>query len=737
MLRKTPLALLILLLSLVSCTGDVPIIRDSNDPVTLTPMPSPTQQPTTIPVGAEGVGATFYQAWETGDYIGMYSLLSPQSQALIDGQAFADRYRESLAIATVQRVLAKPMSSLQENNRVQMLVEVIWETSVVGSIVRNHEVELVFNGGRWGIVWHEGLILPELEGGFRLALEYQIPARANIYDRNGAALAFQGTVLTLGVVPGRIEDETVLLDVLSGILGKRAEDIQSVYASALPDWFVPLGEVTREQVEANFETLNPYVQNGTLVTQERLTRLYSDNGVAPHIVGFTQPIPQEELAVYQAQGFRGDEIVGRTGVEAWGEDYLNGERGGELWVVSTTGEYISTVQAVEPQQARSIFLTIEREYQGEVEQALAQAMLTHPVGQRAAVVVIDVNSGAILAMASYPDFHPNIFDFSRPDSAAELNAILNNPNDPLFNKAAQGTYPPGSVFKILTMAAGLDSGLFGTETPYFCTGEWVGLGEALIKFDWLEGGHGSLNHRQALTRSCNPYFYEVGFQVGQVDPFLLPNVARQFGLGLPTGIQGISESGGIMPDPEWKIAALGEGWSLGDSVNMAIGQGFVEVSPLQVANMIAAVANGGTLYQPYIIQRIGAGAGAPEESWPVQTVRQITIDPAFMDAIRGSMNNVTSGDFGTAAHRFGGMPVPTAGKTGTAENVGESHAWFAGYAPYGTYTPPNGTPINNPEIAVAVIAENAGEGSAVAAPIFRRIVELYYNITPLTPFPWE
>ncbi|MCA9988684.1 MAG: hypothetical protein KDE59_30465, partial [Anaerolineales bacterium] len=402
-----------------------------------------------------------------------------------------------------------------------------------------------------------------------------------------------------------------------------------------------------------------------------------------------------------------------------------------------TGEYIETVEERQPQQARSIFLTLDREFQYQVEQALATALLTHPTGQRGAVVVLDVNSGAILAMASYPDYHPNIFDFSRPDAGAELNAVLNNPNNPLLNRAAQGAYPPGSVFKIMTMASGLESGLYTPDTAYFCTGEWTGLGEALIKFDWLAGSHGSLTLRQALTRSCNPYFYEVGLHVGEQDPFLLPNIARQFGLGVPTGIQGINETTGIMPDPEWKIAAIGEGWVIGDSVNMAIGQGFVEVSPLQVANMIATVANGGTLYQPYIIGRIGSGGGAPEENWPVTTIRQVTVNPQFMEVIRQSMDDVTSGPSGTAAHRMIGLPVPTAGKTGTAETVGDSHAWFGGYAPAGPYTLANGTIIDTPQIAVAVIAENSGEGSAVAAPIFRRIVELYYNITPLTPYPWE
>ena len=726
-----------LLLLLAACGGG-PLITDSAGDPTITMAPTNTLPPTAIPSGSEGVGLAFFKAWENQDYLGMYSLLTPQSQALIDAQSFAARYQEALATATVRTIHIQPISARQDGDQAEIGVRVTWETTLVGDILREQTAQMRYSGDRWGIVWSEGLILPELEGGFRLAMDYRVPARANIYDVDGLGLAFQGTAITLGVVPGRMGDEDALLDLLSDLLNRPVVDIRAIYATALPDWFVPVGDVASDRVQENLAALAPFLDEGSLVTEERLTRLYTPTGVAPHIVGYTGPVPAETSDAYRAAGYRGDEYVGVSGLEAWGESYLRGQPGGVLWVVSSSGDYITQVQESAPRQARSIYTTLSRDFQAAVETALAEALTTHPLTPNGAVVVLDVNSGAVLAMASFPDFHPRIFDAGRPTAAVELGRVLNDPGRPLLNRAAQGEYPAGSVFKIITASAGLFTGIYTADTRYFCTGVWTGLGEDFVKYDWLEGGHGSLNLVQGLTRSCNPYFYELGLNLNIFDSYALPNMARAYGLGTATGIEGIPEASGLIPDPDWKINQLGEGWVPGDTVNMAIGQGFVLVTPLQIAGMAAAVANGGTLYQPTLINRIGAGGGAPEEAWPVRAVAQLPLTPEQLAIIQTSLNDVTSGPSGTAAFQMQGLRVPTAGKTGTAENAGgTSHAWFTGYAPAGPFTTAGGAVITTPEIAIAVIAENAGEGSAVAAPIFRRIVELYYGITPLTPYPWN
>jgi penicillin-binding protein 2 len=358
---------------------------------------------------------------------------------------------------------------------------------------------------------------------------------------------------------------------------------------------------------------------------------------------------------------------------------------------------------------------------------------------------MDVNTGQILALASYPDFDPNLFDPINPASAGGLQALLNDPRRPLINRVTQGIYPPGSVFKIVTMSAALISGAYLPETRYTCTGTWDGLGPAFIKRDWLEGGHGNITLRQALTYSCNPYFNQIGLTLERADSFLLPQTARAFGFGAPTGVLGLYEEAGIMPDPEWKLATQADGWAPGDTVNMSIGQGFIASTPLQVTNMIAAVANGGTLYRPQVVLRIGEGGGAPQETLPSEVIGQLPISAEQLAVIQESLYAVTTQKGGTAEHRFQDMPIPVAGKTGTSEVPPvmradgtwneEPTAWFAAYAP-AVATPDLPEVPDEPQIAVVVMVENAGEGSAVAAPIARRILEIYYGIEPLTRLPW-
>jgi penicillin-binding protein 2 len=725
---------------LTACQALAPFV-DPQDPAEL---PSPTPAPTETssppaPGDASQTGLTFFKTWEAGDYAGMHSLLSPQSQALVDLPSFTQRYRQALDEARVTAIRTQPLAARQEADRAEMTVRATWESVILGEIVRDHTVELVYRDERWGVVWHEGLILPELAGGNRLRLELQVPSRANIYDVNGRALAYQGTAITLGVVPGQIQDEPALLATISPLLGETPEALQERYAEAQPDWYVPLGDVSAEVMQENLLSLQPFLNTG-LLASDRRSRLYPENGVAPHVIGYTGPIPAEQVDAYLLRGYLPDEEVGLAGIEAWAEPYLAGKRGGRLLLIDSAGEQLSVIQESAAEQARSIYTSLDLEFQQGVEAALASAVETWPEGRAGAVVVLEVRTGAVLATASYPTYNPAVFDAVRPNAAAELNQVLYDPRQPLLNRAIQGQYPQGSVFKLITLAAGLQSGLYTYDSRYTSTGVWSRLGEVYAKTDWREGGHGTVSYRTAVVVSCNTCFYDMGFEVNAVDSTLLPRVAVAFGLGAPTAVVGLpasAEAPGLIPSPEWKLAAQGEGWAPGDAVNMAIGQGYVLVTPIQAANFMAAIANGGTLHRPSLIHHIGAAGSAPEETWPVEIAGQLPYSPADLETLQGALRDVASGPFGTATDKFATLSIPVAGKTGTAEAPpGNSHAWFVGYAPAAPTTLSDGTTIEAPEIAIAVIMENAGEGSAVAAPIFRRVVELYYGLTPLTPYWW-
>ena len=420
--------------------------------------------------------------------------------------------------------------------------------------------------------------------------------------------------------------------------------------------------------------------------------------------------------------------MGATGIERWAEVYLAGQHGGTLYVVNpATGGIITRVGESAPQPADAVYLTIDDNLQFHAQQAIR--------GFTGAVVVMEVETGRVLAMASSPRFDSNIFEPNNPNASARIAEL---PPGSLLNRASQGQYPLGSVFKIITMAAGMESGLFVAETKYDCQYNWTRLPDQ-VRYDWtwqhcqdrLEAGlecntidsvpSGLLTVSESLMRSCNPFFWEVGYTLYYNDrPNDIANMARAFGLGQPTGIEQIEEESGQINDPQSDIAM----------VNMAIGQGDVLVTPLQVATFVAALGNGGTLYRPQLVERIEPVDGSPAtQIFKPEARGTLPIQPFRMDLIREAMIDVARDPRGTAYFRLRGLQIPVAGKTGTAESgSGLPHAWFAGYTLASENT-------GLPDIAIAVILENVGEGSDYAAPVFKRIVETYYFGAPQT-FYW-
>jgi penicillin-binding protein 2 len=702
--------LLAMLFLLISCNGapTATIIPTS------TPVPVFPPSPTPLPPSPDAVAATFLSAWEAGDYATMYGRLSPESLAAVDFDSFAQRYQNALTAATVLTITPRLQSSLQEGDHAQVAFHLELDTALAGTLITDTVMTLDLHEGQWWVNWDTGLIWPQLADGHYFRMNYSTPIRANIYDRDGLALATQGVIVTVGVVPGQIENEAAVLEILTLVTGLSTEEIRSKYAGAPAEWKIPIADISGEvSVDHNDELSIPGIYR-----DEKDGRTYPHEGVAPHIVGWVAPVPAEQLDAYRARGYRGDEWVGVSGLEAWGEEILGGKHGGELVVVDALGAEVTTIAESPAIPSRTIYTTIDRNFQEQVEKILG--------GRKGAIVVLDVNTGAVLAMASGPGFNSNAFVGSA--SGDERSQIVTDPRRPLFNRATQGTYPSASVFKIVTMSAAVEgAGMHPQSTGFYCPGYWEELGAAYRKGCWKEDGHGNITLQDGLTASCDVVFYSVGKTLDETNPELLPEFARAFGFGKPTGIEGVLEEGGLVPDPTWKVNAIGEVWWVGDTVNLAIGQGYLLVTPLQVARMIAAVGNGGTLYRPYVIQRIGpAGDVLPEQVTTPEVVGTLPVSPENLKAIQDALLGVTTKSIGTAPNRFIGMSIPVAGKTGTAEVGGpdtQPHSWFAAYAP-----------ANDPEIAIAVIVENAGEGTTVAAPLTRQVVEAYYGLA-LTPLP--
>ena len=670
----------------------------------------------------EGTAATFLDAWKRGDYAGMYSLLSPLSQDATSLVDFKARYQALAKTASLKTVDASVLSVLKNGASAQVLYEVDLHTAVVGTITRKIEMPLIYTGDRWAISWTDGLILPELAGGATLNLQYSVPARANIYDRNGLGLAVQGEAVAIGVQPGQITDEPAVLAALSSLLGLPAEAIKQKYANAHPDWYVPIGEVSAGEVQPRLSELT---QLGGIILTRYSTRFYPNNGVAPQVIGYMSGISADQLADYQARGYTGDERVGQSGLEAWGEQYLAGVRGGVLYAVTPGGQSTKLAESA-AQPAQAITTTLDRALQMKVREALGSF--------KGSIIVLNPSDGEVLAMASSPGYDPNLFDPTNRNSAG-LNAVLKDPGKPLVNRATQGIYPPGSVFKVAMMGAALISGLYNKDSSYTCTGTWNLLGPAAIKFDWTVtfgvAPHGKINLEQALSYSCDTYFYTVAYNLYQQNPDLMSQVARQFGLGVFTQIGQVAEAQGLMPDPAWKLSTHGESWTPGDSVNMGIGQGYVLVTPLQIAQMMAAVRNGGTLYRPQMVARIAPPGGAPSYKFQPIVNGHLPVSADQLDLIRQGLSGAVNLPSGTAHFVFPNFVVPVSGKTGTAEDPagGAPHAWFAGYT--------EANRADKPDIVIVVMVENRGEGSQFAAPIFKRIAEDYFLGRPYTLYPWE
>jgi penicillin-binding protein 2 len=694
-------------------------------PPTVTPLPF-RPPPTPSTPAPEGTATTFLEDWQKSDYAGMYSFLSPLSRDAISLADFQARYESVAKAATLVKVEAHVLSARKNGATAQVAYSVTFHTAVVGDILKQTEMQLIYTNDRWAISWTEGMILPELTGGNTLVLDYTRPARANIYDRNGLGLAAQGQgkAVVVGVQSGKITDEAAVLTALSRLLGLSPETIKQKYASVPPDWYVPIGQVSAEAVQADYATLSTL--SGVSFTASN-TRDYLFGGVAPQVVGYLSAIPPEALADYQTKGYSGDERVGRAGLEAWGEQYLAGKRGGKLNVITPSGQPVTTLAESQPQPSQAIYTTLDRSLQMAAQQALGNF--------KGSIIVLNPQTGEVLAMVSNPTFDPNLFEPTHRDNAL-LSATLNDPGKPLLNRATQGLYPPGSVFKVAMMAAGLLSGLYTRDTPYTCTGKWDLLGPGAIKYDWTVSfgvkPHGTINLVQALAFSCDNYFYTVAYNLYQYNPDYMSQVAREFGLGDYTQIGQAAEAQGLIPDPEWKLKTYGEKWTPGDSVNMGIGQGYVLVTPLQIAQMMAAVRNGGTLYRPQLVHHIAPPGGAPTYQFEPIVNGKLPTTPEQLALIQEGLRDVTSIPGGTARYRFLNLEIPVAGKTGTAEDPGSGgppHAWFAGYT--------EANRPDKPDIVIVVNVENKGEGSEFAAPIFRRIVETYFLGRPLTLYDWE
>ena len=541
---------------------------------------------------------------------------------------------------------------------------------------------------------YQGEYFGKLADGNRIRLVSTSAPRGIIYDRNNVPLVNNRPAFTVELLPSLEPVSPEVVDRLAKLLNINAEDINSKIANH--SGFDPVTikvDVTPEIISIIEEQQDLYP--GVFIdTKPVRNYIYKTEGV--HVLGYVSEISDSELEEKKKDGddsYKLGDIIGKFGLEKYYDKYLRGTPGGEQVEVDVTGRPVQRLGMKEPISGNSLRLTIDYHIQDAAEKAMDEVLSQIGV-QAAAAVVLNPQTGEVLAMVSRPNFDPNLFALGI--STKDWNAVT-------------GEYPPGSTFKIITGTAALMEHVVTPDELIFDSGQhWIipktnADGEAL----------GYINFVQALAHSDNVYFYEMGNRLG-IDR--LAKWARAFGIGEKTGIDLSYEASGNVACPEYKRKVFDEDWYLAETFDASIGQGFTLATPLQMAVVMSEAATGGKKFKPYLVQDIIDANGNVVQHFDPVLLRTLPIDPSVAQLVQQGLHEVST--IGTAASMFRDFPVPIAGKTGTAENShGREHGWFVAYGPF-----------DNPNIAVAVIVENAGYGATSAVPIGHKILTAAFGL---------
>lgn len=536
--------------------------------------------------------------------------------------------------------------------------------------------------------------------------DLRVPApRGVLYDRRGRALVSNRAAFTISVLSMELRDPDRVLPRLAQILGMPEKEIRERLRQGRSRPFEPV-RLRRDAPPAIVAMVeeNRLDLPGVIVEVEPV-RHYLGGGLAAHAIGYLGEISQAELAQPAWRGYRMGDLIGKAGVERVYDRILRGRDGRLRVEVDARGRALRVLRREPWVPGRSMVLTIDRDVQEAAEAGLAQE------GKPGAVVALDVATGEVLALASFPAFDPNLF--AAGITARDWQRISRDPAHPLLNRAVDTAYEPGSVFKVVTAAAALARGTATRATRITCPGTF-----RLGGWVWRDlRAHGTVDFTTGVALSCNVFFYTLGHRTGGE---AMSQMARALGLGERTGIDLPSETAGLIPDDAWKRRHVGEPWFPGDSVNMSIGQGWVTVTAVQVARMMAAIANGGTLVRPHLAREVLGSDGTAVQRFRPAPAGRVEMAPEALATLRDSLRAVVERGTGRRVRLPG---VSAAGKTGSAENPrGKPHAWFAVYAP-----------ADRPQVAVAVVVEHGFRGGLAAAPIARRVLAAALRI----PIPDE
>lgn len=595
------------------------------------------------------------------------------------------------------------MWGTQENSRLKVMVVILFMifTAIISRLV-------------WLQVLH-GKDFRAQSDNNRIRLLSITAPRGTIYDRNGVPLVTSRPGFSVSLVPisGPISDEVI--NRLAPLVNMTAEDIKKkIKSQDNPLAPIRIKDDVSQDILAKITERQSELPG--VVVEVQAVRNYINQELAAHLFGYVGEISDTELEKKKSEGYNNGDLVGKVGLEKVYDKEIRGVNGGQQIEVDVEGKPTRVIGKKEPVLGNELVLTIDARIQKAAEKAMddrlryLQDKFGNPKAKAAAAVVMNPQTGEILALVSRPTFNPN--KFNGGISTKDWQEINDNPFNPMQNRTISAEYPPGSSFKMVTGSAALETGKITPEEKIFDSGtHWL-----VPKGNSHNAALGWIDFKVAMAKSDNVYFYELGNRLG-ID--LLEEWARKFGLGVPTGINLPGESEGLVANRKYKMKVYEEEWYLSETFDAAIGQGFQLMTPMQMVSLVSQIANGGHRYRPYLVSKMLSPDGKVIKTYEPEELGRVNLSEKTLKTVREGLKEVISPN-GTAGYMFENFPMQIAGKTSTAENPhGDDHGWFVAYGPY-----------ENPTLAVAVVVEQGGYGSDSAAPIARKIFEAAFNLPP-------
>lgn len=602
-------------------------------------------------------------------------------------------------------LLSSPQDNLKKTQRRVFLILAVLAIGFFGILLR-----------AWTLQMTQGDYYREQSESNRVREVFIQPKRGKILDRTGKVLVNSVPGFTLYLVPEDFKDRDFVVNRISEVVGFTAEEIEKKINQRESTPYLPVkikDGLTLREVALIEEDQTSLAGARVEVEYERN---YVYGRLAAHLLGYVSEISEKQLDLPENENAPQGTLVGQYGVEKKYDAILRGEPGEKGIEVDALGHEIKVLHVREPHGAKDLYLTIDLDTQKAAEEALGD--------EAGAIVALDPNTGGVLAMVSHPEFEPQAL--SGRISQKDWDVILKDPFKPLNNRAIQGTYPPGSVFKVVMSVAALEANEIEPGHLADCKG-FLPFGKKIFR-DWKRGGHGFVDMHRAIVESCDVYYYRLGQQIG-IDT--ISDQAHRFGLGKVTGIDLPGEKEGLIPSQEWKLKARKEPWYEGETLSVAIGQGYVSFTPLQAAVMMSQIANGGFRYQPRVLQSVYDRESGKVDQVSTVLQEKMEVSPRTLKTVRQALRGVVHEPHGTAGAAKSEF-FETAGKTGTAQVIAakagiggnlnnktlsklfQDHAWFVAYAPF-----------DAPRIVIAVLVEHGGHGGSSAAPLAKKVFEAY------------